>query len=92
MKKNTFPLVKHFRATTIRHAFFLNAFASAIIAALSIEMRSYLDYHDLKTNHKWNLSERQKTLIVFTTAFIVALLAYWVLHLVIGFGGGMLSN
>ena len=67
MKKNIFPLVKHFRATTIKHAFFLNAFASAIIAALSIEMRSYLDFHDLKSDHKWNLSERQKTLIVFTT-------------------------
>mgnify|MGYP001202992938 CR=1 FL=1 len=92
MKKNTFPLVKHFRATTIKHAFFLNAFASAIIAALSIAMRSYLDFHDLKSEHKWNLSERQKTLIVFITAFVVALITYWALHILIGFGGGMLSN
>ena len=31
----SFPLIKNFRATTIRRAFFINAVAVAIIAALT---------------------------------------------------------
>ena len=39
----TLPLIKNFMATTYIKAFILNAVAAAVIAALSIEMRSYLD-------------------------------------------------
>ena len=40
--KITFPLIKNFRATTLRRAFFINAVAVAIIAALTIEVRLYV--------------------------------------------------
>ena len=44
--------MRNFKATTITHAFILNALASAIISALSIEMRVYLDDQDKKKEHK----------------------------------------
>ena len=86
-----FPLIKKFRATTIPKAFLLNAIAAALIAALSIEMRIYLDNKDIENTNNWNLSEKQKAVIVFVTAFIVAIITYSILHLLTGFGYGMLA-
>ena len=86
-----FPLIKNFRATTIPKAFLLNAIAAALIAALSIEMRIYLDNKDVENTKNWNLTERQKAGIVFITAFVVAIITYYTLHLLTGFGYGMLA-
>ncbi|MHA2082801.1 MAG: hypothetical protein ACXABD_03495 [Candidatus Thorarchaeota archaeon] len=88
----TFPLIKNFLATTYIKAFILNAIAAAIIAALSIEMRSYLDRVGRKAKGGWDLSDASKTLIVFVSGFTVAMIVYAVMYLLVGFGGGMLAD
>ena len=94
-KKNcstTFPLIEGFRATTYFKAFILNAIAVAIIAALSIEMRSYLDRQSLKVKGGWNLSDATKTTIVFVSGFTIAMIVYVTMYTIVGFGGGMLTD
>ena len=78
--------------TKARQVYDVSGAGDTVIAALSIEMRVYLDDQDKKKEHKWHLNEKQKLMIVFLTAFIVALVIYYIMHLLIGFGGGMLSN
>ena len=89
---NIFPLIKNFKATNITNAFIINAFSVALIASTSIQVRAYLDRLDLDKTNKWQLSETQKGLIVFITAFTVATITYTSLYLIIGFGGGMLAD
>jgi hypothetical protein len=86
------PLIKTFLATTYLNAFILNAIAVAVIAALSIEMRMYLDDIGRKAKGGWNLSDLSKTAIVFISGFIIAMFVYFVLYVLVGFGGGMLTD
>ncbi len=88
----TFPLIKNFLATTYFKAFILNAIAAAVIAALSIEMRSYLDRVGRKAKGGWDLSDAAKTIIVIISGFTVAVIVYAIMHLLVGFGGGMLTS
>ncbi len=88
----TLPLIKNFMATTYIKAFILNAIAAAVIAALSIEMRSYLDRVGRKAKGGWDLSDASKTLIVFISGFTVAMVVYALMYVFVGFGGGMLAN
>lgn len=91
------PLIQNFKATNYFNAFILNALASAAIAALAIEIRSQL-YQEKSfiliffSNFYGQLSKSQKTLIVFITAFFTAICIYFIMYLIFGFGGGMLTN
>ena len=87
-----FPLIKVFFATTYFKAFILNAVAAAIIAALSIEMRSYLDRQSRKVKGGWELSDATKTIIVFVSGFTIAMIVYVLMYIFVGFGGGMLTD
>ena len=80
------PLIKGFKSTTLINAFVLNALASALIAVTAVEMRQSLD------QNKFYTTERQKAQQVFVTTFALAIIVFVVLHLVFGFGGGMLSD
>ncbi len=98
MKSTIFPLIKHFRATTYSKAFILNAIATAAIAVLAIEMRLQLNNKYSKAYGYFNdmlmkdeLSELDKMLIVFITAFLGALLVYHLMFIFVAFGGGMLA-
>ena len=86
------PLYKNFFADTFIKAFILNAISVAVISALSIEMRSYLDAVGRDAKGSWNLNDPTKTIIVFTSAFIVAIIVYILLYVIVGFGGGMLTS
>ena len=86
------PLIKSFFATTFLKAFILNAISVAVIAALSIEMRSYLDRVGRNVKGGWDLSDLTKTAIVFISGFTVAMLVYFILYIFVGFGGGMLTD
>lgn len=92
MIKHKLPLYKNFLADTIMKAFILNSIAVAIISALSIQIRSYLDTLGRDVKGGWDLSNLTKTIIVFTSAFLVAIVVYLLLYVVVGFGGGMLTR
>jgi hypothetical protein len=87
-----FPLIKGFFATTYFKGFILNAVAAAIIAALSIEMRSYLDRQGRKVKGEWELSDATKTIIVVVSGFTIAMIVYVLMYIFVGFGGGMLTD
>ena len=80
------PIIQNFRANTITKAFILNALAISITAALSIELRRVLD-RDME-----KMSDTMKTFIVFAFAFAIAIFTYTLLHVIFGYGGGMLSR
>lgn len=92
MRKSPFPLTTGLRGTTLVKAFFLNAIALAIVSALSIEVRQYLDYMGKRAKGGWALSDLVKTGIVFVSAFSVALAVYFVLWVFVGFGGGLIAT
>ena len=92
MSKIFFPVYKNFLADSYIKAFILNAIALAIISALSIETRSYLDTLGRDVKGKWTLSNFTKTAIVFFSAFVVAIVVYLLLYFLVGFGGGMLTT
>jgi len=79
-------LIKGFKSTTLVNAFILNALASALIAVTAVEMRQSLN------ENKLYVTERQKAQQVFLTTFSVAIGVFIILHVVVGFGGGMLSD
>ena len=81
------PLI-NFRATTIRKAFILNALVLCIIAALSIELRRYLD----KLSETKGLKEYQKMLITVVGTFFIGIIIYMLTRVVFGFGDGLLAN
>ena len=91
-KSYKIPLIRGFFATTYFKAFVLNAVAAAFIAALSIQMRSYLDSIGRKAKGGWNLTDATKTVIVFISAFTIAMIVYASMYLLVGFGGGMLTD
>lgn len=91
------PITTHFRSTTYLRAFVLNAVATAAIAALAIEMRMQLDMEKeaiygyfARAFGAKTLSESQKVMIVFTTAFLGSLVVYHALYALVAFGGSML--
>jgi hypothetical protein len=93
MKYSIFPLIKGFRSTSYIHAFILNALCASIIAAISIEIRFYLDdlNIDLFNTTGKNLNRIEKTFLVFLFAFIIIIIVYVLMYAIFGFGGGMLS-
>jgi len=76
------------RATTVRRAFFLNAFVAAAIAALSIELRRFVDIRE----ETRDLPRASKVTLTAAGAFVVALVIYLTTRFVFGFGGGMLAS
>ena len=93
------PIFKHFQATTIFKAFLLNAIAVAIISTLSVETRHlltnekntmYIFFNNLFVDKE--LSEIQKTGIVFSLTLVCALISYQLLYLLFGYGGGMVKT
>lgn len=92
-----FPLTENFKSTTFINAFILNALATALIAAIAIELRLQLDnknsdlyYFFNKTLHGDDLHDYQAFLIELIITFIAAFLVYLLLHVLFDFGGGML--
>ena len=87
-----FPLTTDFRGTTLLKAFILNAISVAIVSALSIQVREYLDDMSKEVKGSWYLSDSIKTIIVLISAFTVALVVFFSLWLLLGFGGGLISS
>jgi len=84
-----FPFIKNFHPDSISKAFILNAFVSAIIAALTIEARLYLNRNN-KYKNIMGLQDRQKMVIVMVLSFLIGLLVFTFMFYISGFGSGML--
>ena len=75
-----------FKSTDYNKAFVLNSFAVAGIAVVAVAVKNYMDRHYPFT------SEIKKTFIAFISSFIAALIIYYAMHFITGFGGGMLAS
>ena len=84
----TFKPLLPFRTTTIPKTFIINSLVLSIIAALSIELRQYLD---IRAETK-GLTELQKLYITMFGTFLMGLIIYIVCRLIFGFGEGMMTT
>ena len=95
------PLTKAFRATTIFKAFLINAFLSALIATIIVEVRHAIDsgkgqlYNSIRNTfnggNPWN-DELSKTRSTFIIGFLVTLFLYNILYIFIEYVGGLLTS
>ena len=79
------PLISDFRATSYVKAFLLNSIIMALIAVVAYESHNLLEKYVTKMN------EISRVAISFASAFITAMLAYFSMYFLFGFGGGMLA-
>ena len=93
------PVIKNFRATTISKAFILNAFVSACVVILAIEIRRIFEdennvvygyFNNLYGTKK--LSEVQIVTIVFPATLISALFVYIIMYILFEYGGNFLVS
>ena len=95
------PLIKGFRTTTIFKAFLVNAFLSALIATIAVEVRHVIDsgkgqlYESIRNTfnggNPWN-DELSKIRSTFVIGFLVTLFLYNALYVLIEYGGGLLTS
>lgn len=85
--KKMFPLVKGFLADTYVKAFVLGAIIQALVATAAVEIRQQLDMKDNTVN--W--SEGWKVTATLLISFAIALICYFFMYYMFGFGGGMIT-
>ena len=94
------PLIKSFRATTIFKAFLINAFLSALIATIIVEVRYIIEYgkgpiyeHIRRFLNGGNdfATAINKVTSTFVIGFLVTMLIYNTLYIFIEYGGGLVS-
>ena len=92
-----FPLSGRFRARTYFNAFILNALATAMIAALAVAISADLNNEDSAAYKYFNSLDTTKNLtythkmsIVFVTTFLGAIVVFFSMYAIFGFGGGMI--
>ena len=95
-----FPLIKGFRATTIFKAFLINAFLSALIATIVVEVRYIIEYGKGSTYENIRkffnggndfVGDLDKVTSTFAIGFFVTILLYNILYILIEYGGGLLT-
>ena len=87
-----------FRATSFFKGFLINAFISALIAAIIIELRvSYESkgefkwlYEKIVPPDRFRGDPRKKIIITFFNGFIISMLVYISFYFITGFGGGFI--
>lgn len=93
------PLIRPIGTDTFFSSFVLNSLCLAITSTVAVEMKGFLNekkgyiytYLNSIIPGK-DLSEGQKLIITFVTAFISAFLVYNLFYLLFGFGTGMLGT
>jgi hypothetical protein len=84
-------LIKHFHSTSIWKAFILNAMAASLTIFIAITVKSYLDKYDIEKEGDTSGLTIYKSIVTLLVTFFTALLSYFIMYLLFGFGGGMLS-
>ena len=82
------PLIKGFLANTYWKAFVLGAFLQAFTASAAVEIRRALE--DRKKVGQ--LSGGSKAGMTMVVSFLLSMLAFGIMYVGVGFGGGMLTT
>jgi len=86
-------IIHGFESTTIWKAFVLNALATsiAIVFALYIKMK-FDTYVDIHGNQIQEITNPTSIFMTFTVTFVATFIAYTILHILFGYGGGQLTQ
>lgn len=86
------PLFEY-HAVNINRAFLLNAIASGFVIIIALYIKGHFDiYRDNKGNVVTHHTTLKSIGLTFLAAVLSSLLAFYLLHFITGFGGGMLSS
>lgn len=84
------PLIKGFRGTSIWKAFVLNSIAASLVIFIAITIKGHFDEYIDKNNNKVKRITTLKSIVLtLLLTFGASMVAYTILHLIVGFGGGM---
>ena len=101
------PLIKGFKSTNRTNAFLLNSLKSALVIVLTIATKDYFDkYVEIDIKHADTDDDNKhddhvvispennikSLLISFVVAFSISMLAFMVLYVIFGFGGGLITD
>jgi hypothetical protein len=85
------PIIEGIQSTTIWKAFLLNSITSTLIIFISITIKERFDQFKDKDNRPITRTTNPSSiLLTLSSAFITAMIAYTIMYLLFGFGGGML--
>ena len=87
-------LIHHFHSTSLWKAFVLNSMITSLVILIAITLKSTLDI-DIDIDKQSKVTERTNwfsIIITLLVTFGTTLLAYLVMYLTFGFGGGMLTQ
>ena len=84
------PLIKNFRSTTIHKAFILNAIATSLISMFAIHTKYLLEKFMSKESQK-KVSHNMRMLIRFALTFVIAMIVFYSMNKIFGYGRGMLA-
>ena len=83
------PLIKNFKANSIRNAFILNSMVASITIIVALVFKHEYDQITKKQDEKTNINIAQITFLLLIT-FVTSMITYTLFYLIFGFGGGML--
>ena len=87
------PLIKNFKSTTIWKAFILNSIVSTLVIILAITIKDRMDKYTDKKGKKITRTTDLKILgATILVTFSATLMAYILMYITVGYGGGMLTN
>ncbi len=86
-------LIHGFRGTTIWKAFVLNALATSITIVFALEIKARFDtYVDEDGRTIREVTNVKSVVLTFAVTFTATLVAYFLLHVLFGYGTGQLAN
>jgi len=98
------PIIQHFTASTIWKAFVLNAIAASLVIFIALTTKKQFDtFHyrnDDDDDYIIDVTEKmivQRTnfisiFLTLTSTFVTSMVAYTIMYVLFGFGGGLLAN
>ena len=87
------PLIKGIQSTSIWKAFFLNALASTMIIFIAITVKQKFDTFKYKKKEEIVRATSVKSIgFTLIATFISTMLAYTIMYVIFGYGGGLLVN
>ena len=88
-------LIHHFKSTTLWKAFILNALTTSLVILIAIIVKRRLD-EDLNVNPNQPVQKSSFNWYSITVTMLItigtSLIAYLMMYVVFGFGGGMLAS
>jgi len=88
------PLINNFRSTSIWKAFILNSLVASIVIVIGITVKDHFDTYTTDDDSKGKITRKTNFTSISLTVlftFLTSFLAYTIMYLVFGFGGGMLE-